>query len=133
MSQMTREQLEEIIGRMALREYDDARDYARPDLMAWAAGLRDLTDKDLGDEVTSATADAAFANSRGWWWDPSWCKTSACSFEARRRYLLAGHAENCGGDDLYQKNYRRAMRNAGYNPGPVSPCDCGHDPQPTHP
>lgn len=124
---LTRDQLEEIIGAGALRDYDDARGDEQPNLNSWAAGLRDMSDGVLVDEAASAAYAAAFANNRGWWWDGSWCMASACSYEANRRHMAAGHSKDCQGDTLYSKGFRRAMQDAGHEPpSPVS-CTCKAD------
>lgn len=104
---MEREKLEEIIGSGAMREYDDT--------------------KELRGETGSAVLDAAIANSRSMWWDASWVLSSACSYEAKRRHLAAGHAEDCHGYDIYQLGWNDAYRSQGYTPGPLNPCTCGKE------
>jgi hypothetical protein len=125
MEEMTREQLEEIIGPGAMRDYDDSKEWARPELHAWVAKLRGFTDAELVDEAASAVLDAAIANSHRMWWDSSWCKSSALMHEAKRRHVAAGHDEDCLEDNLYEKGWNRAYRSQNYDPGRPSFCTCG--------
>lgn len=125
MTEITREQIEEIIGSSAMREYDDTKEWARPDLHRWVAKLRDFSDGELEAEAASAVLDAAIANSRGMYWDVSWVKSSAIMNEADRRHLAAGHDEGCQEDSIYRRGWNRAYRSQGYTPGKPNLCSCG--------
>lgn len=122
---MTREQLEEIIGPSAMRDYDDTKDWARPEIHEWASKLRDLDDDELEDEAASAVLDAAICDSRGMWWDASWVKSGACAHEAKRRHMAAGHDKDCREDNIYNRGWNRAYRSQGYTLSEPTPCTCG--------
>jgi len=124
---MEREELEEIIGSGAMREYDDTEEYDRPKIHEWARKLRGFSDKELREQVSMYVLDAAIANSRRKWWDASWCLSSACMHEAARRHLAAGHDKDCQGDNIYKLGWNDAYRSQGYTPGPFRPCTCGVD------
>jgi len=125
MSDLTREELEAIIGPGAMRDYDDAKDWARPGIHEWVLKLRGFSDEELREQVGMYVLQSAVANSRGMYWDASWCITSACMYEAKRRHVAAGHDEDCFGDDVYKLGWNDAYRNQGYTPGPSTLCTCG--------
>jgi hypothetical protein len=85
----------------AAREFDAARDSAKPALAVWLEKLPGLPDDDFLKEAATAIYDAALTNSWGGNWFAEDCEASAAYMEARRRHEAAGHTADCTGDTIY--------------------------------
>ena len=124
---LTDEQLEAIIGPIAMREYLNAYDTHKPRLREWFAALPTLTDDEFVRRCESAILESARMSSFRGNFDDLHCMASACYTEARRRYIAAGHNKDCRGSSLYDKAYRRAYRSQGHTPPEPYPCTCGKE------
>lgn len=115
----------EIVGPVGAKEYEDAEDYYKDDLAAYARGLADRSDADFLGESVAAICEAAMTNSwRGNWKHVDF-KATACYYEAKRRHQAAGHAKDCRGETIYSRAHARAMRQNGHIPMPPTDCTCG--------
>jgi hypothetical protein len=115
-------------GPIAEREFDNAPDFAKPDLTKWLDRLPDLSDDDFHGEAASAIHGSALVNSFRGNWDHEHCKGSAAYNEAERRHHERdGHAEDCTGDTIYSKAFAQVWRSQGHSASayPPRPCDCG--------
>lgn len=122
---MTEEELAEVVGSSAMRDYADVRDYEKSRLLEWAARLRFMSNDELFTETVQAVSGAALANNRSWYWDPDHFRSTACWHEAQRRHTEAGHDEECRGSTIYSRAHARAMRDHGFDPSPSTACTCG--------
>jgi hypothetical protein len=125
MVEMTREQLEEIIGQVAMGEYEAAPDWDKPKIEEWAAGLSALSDKDFVLECSSKIYDSALLQRFRGNHEGTHCRATACYTEAERRHREAGHAEDCRGSSLYSEGHNLALRTAGHATSEPYPCTCG--------
>lgn len=122
---MIEEELEKIIGRVALTEYKQASDRERDEIREWANKLQAMSDSDFVSDATSRILESARVSSWSGNWEGIHARASACYTEAKRRHKGKGHAEDCYGDNLYTMAFNRAYRSQGYTPGEPSPCICG--------
>lgn len=121
-----REDLVELIGATAAREYDAATASSKPALDSWIDRLRDRDDNDFMWEASSCILSSALVNSWRGNWEDDHCKASACHHEAQRRYRLAGHDDDCRGDTLYSRAFVEAWASQGHSRSayPPKPCTC---------
>ena len=124
MATMADEQLTDLIGVVALGEYQNAPEHARPKLDAWITTLRDLSDEDFMRVARSAIYDSALTANWQGNWNAEHCKASACFHESRRRLVLAGHDRGCSGPSLYSRAHSQVMREHGYQPTADGECGC---------
>lgn len=120
-------ELEKIIGITAMRFYDAAPKYAKPNLRRWAGEMVAMGDEDFVIECEARILDSARASGRKGNWSADHCMADACAEEAERRHLAAGHDEECRGDNLYEIGYRNAYISQDHRPPEVKPCDCGRE------
>lgn len=117
-------ELEALIGQVALQELEAAKPIYTESLIAWARTLSSLTDDELVNECESTIFESALAQSFRGNWEHAHCKASACYTEARRRHVATGHSEDCRGDTLYSRGYRRVVISQGHTPPSFVACTC---------
>lgn len=124
---MDEQELEDIIGRVAMEEYRAAPAIDQATIPVWAAALRNFTDMEFVEECSRRIDESIQASSRGFSEAEQgiWCRSSACLTEARRRHEEAGHERKCGGDTLYVDAYNIVLDRRGAGKSPRYPCDCG--------
>lgn len=115
----------DIVGPVAITEFDNAKDHYKPDLIEWATALPSLTDEHFLTECARAVYDAALVGSFRGNWDHEHFKATACFYDAKRRHVAAGHSSDCRGGTLYAQGHAAAMRSAGHAPSPLTDCTCG--------
>lgn len=115
----------DIVGPVAVREFNNAADHYKPGLLVWARDLPTLTDEQFLTECSHAIYDSALVGRFRGNWDHEHFKASACHSEAKRRHVAAGHASDCRGSTLYGQAHARAMREAGHKPPALTGCTCG--------
>lgn len=104
--------------------YQKAPDYDRPEILAWATGLRDMSDEDFITECANRILDSAIMNGsrlNGW---GAHARADICADEADRRHREAGHTLDCRGETLYGRGHRRALQSQGHKPQPPASCTC---------
>lgn len=116
--------VEEIAGPVAYREFGNAADAHRPALERWLLALPNLDDEEFRAEAASAIHGSALVSSFRGNWEHEHCKASAAYHEAERRHVAAGHAEDCGGDTIYDLAFGDAWRSQGHDPDQYPPKDC---------
>lgn len=120
--------LEAALGPITAREFDNAADYAKPELWVWLLAIADLTDDELYHASKHCIYESALVNrfSHRVNFEHVHCKATACYSEAERRLKLEGHAEDCRPSGIYGRAHADTMRDQGYEPSqPVRPCTCG--------
>lgn len=122
--------LVEIVGAVAMREFEASPDWAREKTEAWLRRLPELSDDELLGVSMSAIYESAFWISRNGNHEHEHAKCSACYHEAERRKVAAGHSESCRARTIYSVAHARTMRESGYTPGPLGACTCGLEPRP---
>lgn len=115
----------DIVGPVAIGEFDNAKDHYKPDLIDWALKLPSLTDDRFLDACARAVYEAALVSRFRGNWDHEHFKASACFHEAKRRHTAAGHSSDCRASTLYGQGHARAMREAGHTPPTLTGCTCG--------
>lgn len=128
---MTDEELETIIGRVAIGEYRQALDGDQRKIREWAAGLRSMTDEDFVGDCSGRILEGAIARRFRGNVEGIRAFVSACYVESRRRHTAAGHSAACHGDDLYTEGFNLAYRSQRHAPPAPSPCTCGQNEQGT--
>lgn len=124
MTELTDEQLEEVLGATGWKEYGQAPDWDQPKIRTWASTLAGLSDEAFAGECATRILDSAGAQRFKGNWEGDHARASACYTEAKRRYAAAGHVE-CRGDSLYTAGFNRAFRSQGHTPSPWMDCTCG--------
>lgn len=119
----------EIIGSVALREFEASPAWAREETEAWLRQLPELSDAELLDASMALIHESAFWNSRSGNHEHVHAKCSATYHEAERRKVAEGHAEDCRARTIYSVAHARVMREAGYTPSPLGACSCGLEPR----
>ncbi|MFG1846870.1 hypothetical protein [Micromonospora carbonacea] len=114
-----------LVGPVAVREFDNAADRYKPDLLAWAQNLPALPDDEFVTVAARSIYDSANVGRFRGNWDHEHFKATVCFTEANRRHVAAGHSEDCRGDNLYSRAYARALRNNGHRAPEAVPCQCG--------
>jgi hypothetical protein len=117
-----------IAGPVACREFDNADDHYKPGLIDWARSLPTLDDDEFANVAASAIYDSALANQFRGNWEHDHFKATACFTEGKRRYVAAGHDEDCRGETLYGLAHARVMREQGHTPSPAGECTCQRPP-----
>ncbi|MFF5261442.1 hypothetical protein ACFY4C_21065 [Actinomadura viridis] len=117
-------ELAEIVGPVAAREFDNAKEIYKADLNSWAQKLADLTDGQFLGECSSAIYNSALVSQFRGNWEHEHFKASACFHEAQRRHVAAGHSAECHGNTLYSEAHAKVMRESGYQPTPAADCNC---------
>lgn len=115
----------DIVGPVAIGEFDNATDHYKPGLIDWACKLPALTDEQFLAECSSAIYESALAGRFRGNWEHKHFKATTCYYDAKRRHVAAGHSPDCRGGTLYAQGHRAAMRSAGHTPPPLTPCTCG--------
>jgi hypothetical protein len=115
----------DIVGPVAAREFENAKDFYKPGLIAWARKLPKLSDAEFLAQCGVAIHDSALVNSFRGNWEHEHFKASACYHEAQRRHVAAGHSKDCRGTCLYGQAHARVMRGQGHEPSPTTECTCG--------
>lgn len=122
---MTEEELRSSISPVSMREFRQAPDWEREDILRWVPQLRRMSDADFVDECAHRILDSALlGNFRGNAWGAH-ARADICADEASRRHQEAGHAPDCQGSTLYTEGHNKALVSQGYAPGPKAPCTCG--------
>lgn len=122
---LTDDQITDLFGPIAFREFDGSQDWAKPKLREWLDSLADLDDTEFLAEAGSAIHGSALAQSFKGNWEHEHCKATAAYREAKRRHLAAGHADDCYGDTIYSRAHANVMRSQGHTPIEPTPCSCG--------
>jgi hypothetical protein len=119
--------LVELIGEVAYSEYQSAIDTQKPKLDAWARTLRGLRGAEFMAETASAINDFVVAQWRRRSVEYEHCRALSCWFESRRRWVEAGHAEECAGSTLYGLAFHNVWISQGHDRDayPVRECTCG--------
>lgn len=116
----------DMVGPVAVREFNAAADHYKPNLITWARNLATLDDNQFMDEAASAIYDSALTSSFRGNWEHEHFKATACFAEANRRHRSAGHDQGCQGETLYGRAHARVMEDNGHKPGRPGACTC-HD------
>jgi hypothetical protein len=123
---MNEEELGEVIGVVAMREYHGATENEQAQIRSWLPRLRAMGDSEFIREATYRIEwSARENNSRNA--EGVHCMATVCYVEAKRRYTEAGHSDTCLGTNLYGTAHARAMRNHGHTPSDPYPCTCGKE------
>jgi hypothetical protein len=123
-TELTDEQLEQILGHRGWKEYRNAPDWDQPKIRDWASTLASMSDAAFVGDCSVRILNSASANRFEGNWDGDHARASACYEDAKRRYAAAGHVD-CKGDHLYTAGYNRAFRSQGHTPRPWADCTCG--------
>lgn len=115
----------DIVGPVAVTEFNNAADHYKPRLIVWARELPTLTDEQFLSECTRAIYDSALVGRFRGNWEHEHFKATACYYDAKRRHTGAGHSSDCRGGTLYSQGHAAAMRSAGHAPLTVAACTCG--------
>lgn len=118
----------DIVGPVAVTEFDNASDHYKPGLIVWARTLPTLTDEQFLTECSRAIYESALVGRFRGNWEHEHFKATACHYDAKRRHVEAGHSSDCRGGTLYAQGHRAAMRSAGHTPSPLTRCTCGAEP-----
>jgi hypothetical protein len=115
------------IGVVAAQEYEAARSDAKPRLDAWIDKTFALDDEEFLAETAASIHGAAIMQRFKGNHKDVHCQASACYFESRRRWLAAGHADDCRGSDIYSRAFRQVWIGQGHSADsyPLRPCTCG--------
>lgn len=124
MSDLTREQVAEIVGPVGVDEFDTAPDYAKAELTEWVRVLRDLSDDALGAESRHWIYESALVGGSRRNFNHIHCKATACYHESRRRQMAAGHEKYCHGPSIYNRAYAAVLRGEGHTPPAEGTCAC---------
>jgi hypothetical protein len=112
------------IGPVAAREFEGAKIYEKPKLLAWIERLPSQTDDEFAEECSHAIYGSALAMRFRGNWEADHCRASACFHESRRRLVRDGHAEDCRGPSIYSRAHSALMRGHGYAPTADGECRC---------
>ena len=124
MSDLTHDELVDLIGTVGAGEFENSPDYAKPELTEWIRKLRDLSDKELFAESRHWVYEGALVQRFRTNFDHIHCKGTACFHESRRRLMLAGHDKGCAGPSIYSRAHATVMRDNNYTPSPEGTCAC---------
>lgn len=115
----------DLVGTVAAREYENARETYRPELLAYAERLATLDDREFVSVAASAIHGSALVNSWRGNWEHEHFKASACYFESERRTQVR-HAEGCTVSTLYERAYNQTVRSQGHHAmaSDHRPCTC---------
>lgn len=119
----------DIVGPVAVSEFDNAKDHYKPGLIDWARKLQTLNDEQFLTEATRAIYESALVGRFRGNWEHEHFKATACYYAAKRRHAAAGHSSDCNASTLYGQAHARAMREAGHTPPPLIGCTCGRAPE----
>ncbi|MEV4672801.1 hypothetical protein AB0K34_14185 [Actinomadura sp. NPDC049382] len=117
----------DIVGPVAIGEFDNAKDHYKPGLIEWASKLPTLSDQAFLTECTRAIYESALVSRFRGNWEHEHFKASACYTDAKRRHAAAGHSPECNASTLYGRAHALAMRSAGHTPRPLTGCTCGRE------
>lgn len=115
----------DIVGPVAVNEFNSASNHYKPGLIKWATALPSLSDEQFLRECTRAIYDSALVGKFRGNWEHEHFKASACFTDAKRRHRAAGHSADCKASTLYGQAHARAMREAGHTPPALTGCTCG--------
>lgn len=121
---MTDEDLKELIGPGAMLDFEKTPEWQRERIRKWAPLLRGLSDEDFAGQCQMVIGEGLQVEARQRLNYEGYVKTAACIHEARRRHAEK-HSPQCEGDNLYEKAFKQAQRDYGFDPGPSAPCTCG--------
>lgn len=121
---VTDQTLVDLVGEVAMREFDASPDWSREANEAWARKLSTLSDAALREESASAIYQSALMMSYRGNHENVHFRCSAVYHEACRRMEAAGHRRFCGGPSIYSAAHALVMREEGHQPSPTYPCDC---------
>jgi hypothetical protein len=113
----------DLVGSVAMEEFNNAKDHYKPGLIAFALMLPELNDLEFIEIATDAIYESASLNSWNGNWEHEHFKASVCFTESKRRAIAEGHNRYCS-SSLYQRAYNRAVVEAGH-PGMTSEAECG--------
>lgn len=119
-------ELTELIGTLALAEFQSAQDHEHAALLDFYRRLPQLSDAEYLDVAESAIYASSLANGFRGNWNGDHSKATACYHEAARRLVATGHDRYCAAS-LYARAHRNAMSGAGHTPGPRGECHCNID------
>lgn len=122
---LTEGELEAYISDVSMRNYRRSPDWDKSKILAWAAGLPEMSDADFVTECASRILDSAIMNRfRGNSWGTH-ARADICADESGRRHQAAGHTPDCRGENLYSKGHNAALKSQGHAPASPAPCTCG--------
>ena len=124
MTTLTPDQLTDLIGPVAVGEYNAATPADQVRLDAWIGKLRDLTDADLFRDTKYRIYESANCGRFQGNFEDVHCMASAVYHEAVRRHHAAGHREDCRGPMIYSRAYNAVMRDQGFATSPDGVCTC---------
>lgn len=119
--------LETALGPITAREFDAAKEYAKPTLWDWLLTVPNLSDDELYHAARSAIYESALVirSANRFNFEHVHCKATACYSEAERRLKLESHDENCRPSGIYGRAHADVMIDHGYEPSsPVRRCTC---------
>lgn len=119
---MSEQELEGVIGRVALMEWRNAPTWDRGKIVTWAAGLHDLPDKDFRAECASRILDSAIMQGFKGNYEGIHARATACHTESERRHEAVRHNPACRAQSLYELGYNDALRSQGHAWEPSPPC-----------
>lgn len=114
----------DLVGPVAIREFEAAANHYKPGLIEWTHNLSTLEDDEFLAVAGSAIYGSALINSFRGNWEHEHFKATVCYVEAKRRHVAAGHAKDCRAETLYGRAHARVMRESGYQPRPPADCTC---------
>jgi hypothetical protein len=124
---MTNETLADLIGPGAMHDFEKATEAERYRIRAWAQKLPDLSDGAFYDLCIEVVTTGTRSESQRATAEEPYIKASACNFQAKQRYMKAGHSSECEGDDLYKEGFNEAGRRFGFSVDEPNPCTCGRN------
>lgn len=121
---MTDEELNEIIGPLAMNYYTSGPEYAHKEVKSFARSIREADDNEFVTMTSGAILESAMVNSFRGNFGHLHAMADGAAHEADRRHQAAGHDKECRGDNLYSVAYARAYRSQGHTPSDPVPCSC---------
>lgn len=116
--------LQQLVGDEAMKDFARLTEAEQRAARAWAVALPELSEAELYNRARSAIPAAAAEDGQRMMGE-GWFRADACMYEARRRYLAAGHARTCRGDTIYVIAYNDAVQQHGFGQPDPKPCTCG--------
>lgn len=109
------EELEYVLGSVAMRHYRSSSQNNQAKIRTWAATLSGMTDEKFLTECALHIHESALTMrfSRMNFSDVH-CRADACAEESDRRHRVAGHTEECRSLSLYQRAYNKVARDQGH-------------------
>ncbi|MFB7858918.1 hypothetical protein [Rhodococcus qingshengii] len=121
---MTDEELNDIIGPMAMQYYTSGPEYAEEEVKSFARSIREADDNEFVDMTSRAILESARMGSFRGNFNHLHAMADGAAHEANRRHQAAGHDKECRGDNLYNVASARAYRSQGHTPRDPVPCSC---------